>query len=332
MSLHSPGHDLLPAVIADSSMACLKIQITLLGKCQVVVCLDVVTLLAIWEIETREYLSMFFPDCSKFPNEFSKWVEFCKRKEHHFLESDFDETQLMTLKLMHGEKLKGTTLNPSATQSVRKYNLPSSDREDAKCPDTVTSNLRAVRYEAKRWKELVEVKRYTADYTQNCNYLRNIPTNESHDNTNHNIEIHCELGSECYQKYCTGINVDTKHEVTVMDKDTLNESLYEPDESQVDSCNEKVDLSSYSQPGKKPEKYFIVAWSCLLALLKICNDCKNEISNMSYYCKRAMICIKITCACGECIFMIFTCFRQKAGEKCGDCFTFVFVRNFVQTV
>ncbi|KAJ8892240.1 hypothetical protein PR048_004820 [Dryococelus australis] len=136
--------------------------------------------------------------------------------------------------------MKGPTLNPGETPSVRKYNVPSSDTVDAKSSDTITSNPQAVRYEARRRK------------------------------------------ASCYRKYCNGINKDTEHEVTVMDKDTLNENFYEPDESQVNSCNEsdyidggEVDLSSRSQPGKKPEQYFIVAWSCLLALLKICHDCKN---------------------------------------------------------
>ncbi|KAJ8888536.1 hypothetical protein PR048_008027 [Dryococelus australis] len=61
-------------------VASVKIQTMLLGKRQVVVRLDVVTLLVIREIETRQYLSTFFPDRSKFPKEFSNWLEFCKRK------------------------------------------------------------------------------------------------------------------------------------------------------------------------------------------------------------------------------------------------------------
>ncbi|KAJ8884089.1 hypothetical protein PR048_015946 [Dryococelus australis] len=63
---------------------------------------------------------------------------------------------LMKLKLMLGEKLKGPTLNPDATPSVRKNHLPNSGTVDAKSTDTVTSNLHAVWYEAQPRKALVE--------------------------------------------------------------------------------------------------------------------------------------------------------------------------------
>ncbi|KAJ8893602.1 hypothetical protein PR048_006202 [Dryococelus australis] len=265
---------------------------------------DVVTLLVIQEIETKEYLSMFFWTVLNSLKSFPSGLSFVKEKisclhlEHVYVPSIF--LKLMKLKFMHGKKLKGQTLNPSATPFVRKYNLPSSDRVDAKSPDTVTSNPCAVWYEAKQRKALW--RKYCQEMRSRLYAKLRLPQEQTY--LTILMTIQCELGSECYRKYCNGINEDTEREVTEMDKDTLNESFYEPDELAVDSCNEsdelggrEVDLSSYSQPGKKPEKYFIVAWSCLLDLLKICNDCKNEISNMSYYCKGAMMCIKNACAC-----------------------------------
>ncbi|KAJ8872855.1 hypothetical protein PR048_026471 [Dryococelus australis] len=242
-----------------------KIQIMLLGKCRVVVRLDVATPLVIQEIETREYLSTFFRTVLNSFRSFPSGLSFVKEK-------------ISRLDLEH--KLEGPALNPGATPSVKKYNLPSSDRVDAELPGTVTSNPCTVQHEAKRREASLEEtlsrdKQQTIRETATTS--RTDLPNDSHDNTSHNIEIQRELGSGCYRKYCNGTNEDTEREVTVMDEDTLNESFYERDESEVDSCNESDDIDggevdSYDpnpNQEKNPEKYFNVAWSCLLALLKI---------------------------------------------------------------
>ncbi|KAF2893942.1 hypothetical protein ILUMI_12231 [Ignelater luminosus] len=71
-----------------------------------------------------------FPNKNRFPKQFEKWSEYCKRKQFnptanshlcskHFKESDLNQSRLLQLKLMPNEKLWGPRLKSGAVPSVK---------------------------------------------------------------------------------------------------------------------------------------------------------------------------------------------------------------------
>lgn len=232
-----------------------------------------------------------FPNRNNSPKRFAKWLEYCKRKafnptsnsrvcSKHFKKSDFDESQLLKLKLMPNEKLIGPRLNKHAIPSAKLLaSAPTVDAVDNQPGSSHKSSKRSRkrRCEAKRRKE------HTTEETQ----VRNVKIEAIMLPNFNESELVCELKSEMFQdnsenevlnnSFCREITRSTDSEVDNSDGMHSN-----------DQKNEIID-----------EEYSLVAWSCLRQLFEICNACSERVNNIRRYIEGTVVCVKTTCDCGE---------------------------------
>ena len=252
-----------------------------------------------------------FPNRDKSPKRFKLWLDYCHRKKftpskhsticsRHFKESDFDNSQLLKIRLMPNFRVGGPKLNPGSVPSVPR---------DTDNPPPKKSCDREERFKKKHQKEVIECllsEPSTSTQTVEdpdepeeqafsafeCSANDSFVSSDNEEGNNKSVQ--CELGKEVFR-------LETKENID------LNESFYEPQSDALSSDSDYSDSEpenprddiKHSKNSRNFENFFI-SWDCISQFFQKCSVCCEKITNLTKSVYGTALVVKTECEkCGR---------------------------------